>query len=134
MINQKPNIKNQEHKPKTKNNFGERCYSYSIDIIKFANTLPEKQACKIISSQLLCSATSIGANFIEAKAASFKRDYVKYFETSLKSANETKYWLGLLRDVLDINETEINKLLGETIEISNTLAASLLTMKNKKQL
>ncbi len=88
----------------------------------------------IISSQLLRSATSVGANFIEAKSASSKRDYIRYYEIALKSANETKYWLGLLRDALDVDPIEINILLKETGEIPNILGASLLTMKNKKQI
>ena len=80
------------------------------------------------------SATSIGANTIEAKSASSKKDYIRYYEIALKSANETKYWLGLLRDALDADKNEINKLLKETGELANILAASLLTMKGKKQI
>lgn len=144
MLDQKSNIKDQvpardlhmagQYKLKSKDDFGVRCYNYSIQVIKFLDTLPRKQACLIISNQVLRSATSIGANFIEAKSASSKRDYIKYYEIALKSANETKYWLGLLRDALNLNAEEINKLLKETGEIGNILAASLLTMKNKKQI
>jgi hypothetical protein len=42
--------------------------------------------------------------------------------------------LGLLRDALDVDKNEINKLLRETGEIANIIAASLLTMKGKKQI
>lgn len=45
----------------------------------------------------------------------------------------SKYWLGLLRDALDVDKIEINKLLKETGELANIMAASLLTMKGKKQ-
>ena len=88
----------------------------------------------MISDQLLRSATSIGANIVEAKSASSKRDYIKYYEIALKSSNETRYWLGLLRDALDVDKIEVNKLLKETGELANILAASLLTMKSKKQI
>jgi four helix bundle protein len=140
MINQTSNIKSlsrakiriQKHKSKIKNEFSERCYYYSISVIKLIKNLPEKRVYWTISNQLLRSATSIGANIIESKSASSKRDYIKYYEIALKSANETKYWLGLLRDALDVDKIEVNKLLKETGELAKILAASLLTMKGKR--
>lgn len=79
------------------------------------------------------SATSIGANIVEAKSSSSRRDFIKFYEISLKSANETKYWwLGLLRDATTVDKTEIEKLLIEIEEISKMLGASLLTLKNKR--
>jgi len=134
MVNQISNLKNQNHKSKIKNEFNKRCYSYSIAVIKLIRGLPEKRVYWSVSDQLIRSATSIGANIVESKSASSKRDYIKYFEIALKSANETKYWLGLLRDALDGDRNEINKLLKETSELANILAASLLTMKGKKQI
>jgi four helix bundle protein len=133
MENQESNLKNQKHNSKIKNEFNIRCYCYSIAVIKLINSLPEKRVYWSVSDQLLRSATSIGANIVESKSASSKRDYLKYYEIALKSANETKYWLGLLRDALDIDKNEINKLLKETGELANILAASVLTMKGKKQ-
>ncbi len=115
-----------------KNELKIRSYMYSIRIIKFVSKLPNSRVFWIVSDQLLRSATSIGANIFEAKSSSSKRDFIKFFEISLKSANETKYWLGLLRDSTNINKTEIKILLGEVNEISNMLGASLLTLKNKK--
>jgi four helix bundle protein len=134
MLNQKSNLKNQNHNSKVKNEFRERCYDYSISVINLIKSLPEKRIFWAVSDQLLRSATSIGANIVEAKSASSKKDYIKYYEIALKSANETKYWLGLLRDALEADKIEVNKLLKETGEIANILAASLLTMKGKKQI
>lgn len=134
VLNQKSNLKNQTQRLKVKNNFRERCYKYSIDIIRFTATIPETRVYSILSDQVLRSATSIGANIVEAKSANSKREYIRYFEIALKSANETKYWFGLLRDALDVDGTTINKLLNETGEIANIIAASLLTMKGKQQI
>jgi four helix bundle protein len=134
MIDQRSNLKDQNHNSKIKSEFRERCYNYSISIIKTIRALPDERVYWVLSDQLLRSATSIGANIVEAKSASSKRDYVKYYEIALKSANETKYWLGLFRDALDVDKTEINRLLKEGSEIANILASSLLTMKGKKQI
>ena len=86
----------------------------------------------MISDQLLRSATSIGANTVEAKSSSSRKDFIRFYEITLKSANETKYWLGLLRDATDTDKVEVGKLLGEVGELSNMLGASVLTLKNKR--
>jgi len=102
-------------------------------VIKLIRDLPERRVYWSISDQLLRSATSIGANIVEAKSASSKRDYLRYYEIALKSANETKYWLGLLRDALDIMNPVLDQLTREAAEIACILAASILTMKGKRQ-
>jgi four helix bundle protein len=132
MSNKESNIKDKKDNSKIKNEFRERCYQYSISVIQLIKELPEERIYWTISDQLLRSATSIGANVVEAKSAHSKRDYIKYFEIALKSANETRYWLGLLRDALDTDKEKINKLLKETGELANVLAASILTLKDKR--
>ena len=112
----------------------ERCYRFSITIIKLTKDLPEKRVYWTVTDQLIRSATSIGANIIEGKSASSKKDFIRYYEIALKSANETKYWLGLLRDALDADKIEIGKLMKETSELAKILAASILTMKGRKQI
>ena len=106
-----------------------RCYNFSIKIIKFLEDLPNKRVYWVISDQLLRSATSIGANIIEAKSSSSRRDFIKFYEISLKSANESKYWLGLLRDA---TKMDVNNLLSELEEISKMLGASVITLKGKR--
>ena len=81
----------QNHNSRSKTDLKYRCYYFSIGIIKFLDNLPNKKVYWIIGDQLLRSATSIGANIIEAKSSHSKKDFIKFFEISLKSANETKY-------------------------------------------
>ena len=130
---QKSKLKSQNHNLKIKNDFRERCYKYSIAVIELIKNLPEKRVYWSVSDQLLRSATSIGANIIEAKSTSSKRDFIRFYEIALKSSNETKYWLGLSRDALAANKTVVNLLLKEANELSNILAPSLLTMKEKNR-
>lgn len=122
----------QSDKLKFKNEFKGRVYKFALNIIKFIDELPNDMVCRVIGKQLLRSATSIGANIIEAQAASSKKDYTNFFNYSLKSANETKFWLGLLRDSGKAKKEETNELLNESKEISNILASSILTLKGKK--
>lgn len=98
----------------------------------FINELPNKRAFWSIGDQLLRSATSVGANMIEAQSSSSKREFIKYYEIALKSANETKYWICLLRDSYPELKEKCQKLLEEATEISNMLGSSVLTLKGKK--
>ena len=111
----------------------QRTYIYALKIIKFIDSLPKDQSCEIIRNQLLRSATSVGANIIEAQASSTKKDFTNFFSYALKSANESKFWLGLLRDSGKANKKSVNNLLAETVEISNILGLSILTLKGKRE-
>lgn len=110
----------------------EKCYKFSLKIIKLADKLPSKRSAWVIADQLIRSSTSVGANLVEAGASSSRLEFKKFYEISLKSANETKYWLGLLRYSQLADSVEINKFLEEIKEIANMLAASVLKLKNKK--
>ena len=123
-------MQNQNSKLKTE--LKHRAYQYSIKLIKFLDTLPQDTSTGVIGKQLLRSATSIGANIVEAKSASSRRDFTNFYSHALKSANESLYWLGLLRDAKKIKNTQLNYLLNETQELANILASSILTLKGKK--
>jgi four helix bundle protein len=123
-------MQNQNSKLKTKLKDG--AYQYSIRIIGFIDTLPNDTSSQVIKKQLLRSATSIGANIIEAQSSRSKRDFTNFFTHSLKSANESLYWLGLLKDAKKISNAQLEYLLNETKELANILASSILTLKGKR--
>jgi len=128
---QKPNTKNTDQNSKTE--FKTRVYLYTVNSLKFIKTIKKDTVDRIIVDQLIRSLTSIGANIIEAKACNSKKDFARFFDIALKSANETKYWLCLIRDTEDnLDKEKIKEMLNETVEISNILASSLLTMRSKK--
>ncbi len=119
-------------KEKFKNEFKKRLYNWVLKLISFIDRLPKDSICEIIGKQLLRSGTSILANYIEANSASSKKDFINFFTHSLKSANESKMWLTLLRDTKKGSQDELKELLDELIELANILASSILTLKNKK--
>ncbi len=111
----------------------ERAYLYALEIVRFIDSLDKKDfSVQVLSKQLLRSATSIGANIIEAQAGSSKKDFCKFFNYALKSANESKFWIGLLRDSKKAQKEKADNLLQETNEIANILGSSVLTLKGKK--
>ena len=110
-----------------------RAYKFSVAVLRFLDEFTkEKKVSYALADQLLRSATSVGANIVEAKSSSSKKEFVRYFEIALKSANETKYWLCLFRDGLQADKNKMTDLIGEADEISKMLASSILTMKGKR--
>ncbi len=128
-------MQNYNLKRKTNKTFDlkRRAYIYALDIIEFLESLLKDYISQIIGKQLLRSATSIGANIIEAQAASSKKDFVNFFSIALKSANENKFWLGLLRDSKKGDINKINDLLREADELARIIGASILTAKGKRK-
>lgn len=110
-----------------------KSYVYALNVIKFLEELPKDYISQILCKQLLRSATSIGANIIEAQAAASKRDFVNFFSIALKSANESKFWLGLIRDSQRADSNKFNILLKETDELAKIIGASILTAKGKRK-
>jgi len=110
-----------------------KAYKFSLNIISFIDSLEKKDySVQVISKQLLRSATSIGANIVEAQAASSKRDFINFLNHALKSGNETKFWLGLLRDSKKSDRDRSNILLKDAEYLSKILGSSLLKLRNKK--
>ena len=112
----------------TKKDFLKRAHKFSINTIHFTEKLPNKRSFWVISDQLIRSACSIGANMTEANSASSKKDYINFYSYALKSANESKYWLALLSDLIP-SSSDLISLINETDELSKILGASIVTMK-----
>ena len=117
---------------KFKNEFKKRLYSWVLKLIKFIDKLPKDAVGSVMGKQLLRSGTSVLANYVEANSASSKKDFINFFTYSLKSANESKVWLTLLRDTDKGEKKELEWLLKELAELANVLASSILTLKGKK--
>ena len=119
---------------KSKIDIKRRAFAYALDLIKLVDQLNNRDlSVQVIARQLLRSGTSVGANIIEAQASSSKREFTNFISYSLKSANESKFWLALLRDSGKANKGRVDSLLSETKELANILASSILTLKGKRK-
>jgi len=122
----------QNDKEKRKNEFKERLYDFVLKLIEFIDRLPNDNVSRRIGDQLLRSGTSIIGNFIEGRSASSKKDFTNYLNIALKSANESKLWVALLRDSHRVKPEDVKWFLEELNEISNIFASSVLTLKGKR--
>jgi four helix bundle protein len=119
-------------KEKFKTGLKKRIYHWTLNLISFIDRSPKDGSTQIIARQLLRSGTSVGANYIEAQAASSRKDFGNFLHHSLKSANESKFWLCILKDSKRATPEETEELLKELIEIANIFGSSLLTLKGRK--
>ncbi len=110
-------------------NIRHRCFHFSKEVIRFIKDTRYDKIYYSIFDQLLRSATSIGANVVEGSAGSTRKDFTNYYAIALKSANETKYWLCLVRDSLEINSPVLQMLLKEADELSKIIASIIISVK-----
>ena len=109
-----------------------RAFNLARKTIFLVDKFPNKRSAWVISDQLIRAVTSIGANIIEAQAASSRRDFTNFLNHALKSGNETKFWLALAKDLDSKLVSEIDELLRETDELAKILGSSLLTLRGKR--
>lgn len=110
----------------------EKSFQFSVSIIRFLKLLPNKAIFWSTTDQLLRSGTSIGANIVEAKSSSSRKEFIRFYEIALRSCYETSYWLKLLKEI-DKNFSEpLDELLIENQQIGKMLTSSINTMKKSK--
>ncbi len=125
------NLKSENDRKFFKKEFKKRMYLWVLKIIKVLDELPKGYVSQVLGKQLLRSSTSVLANYVEADSASSRKDFINFFNHSLKSANETKVWLSLIKDAGKYQGDKIDFLIREVDEISKIIASSIITLKNK---
>jgi len=100
-----------------------------MEVIFFVKDCVIERVFSSLFDQLVRSSTSIGANLVEGKSGVSTKDWIKYFGIALKSANETKYWLCLIRDTMNVSKEKTNELIKEADEISKIIASIIINKK-----
>lgn len=96
----------------------ERTAKFGENIIEFCRSLEQDVIIKPIISQLIRSGTSVGANYMEANAASSKKDFKNKIHICKKEAQETKHWLRMAAKCLPKRKEEIRKVWRECQELT----------------
>lgn len=119
---------NEEQKPY---NIRHRAYYFSKQVILLVKGCRYERVYLSLFDQLVRNATSIGANLVEGKSGSTRKDWKNFYLIALKSANETKYWLCLIRDTMEADKVKLAELIKEADEIANIIAAIVISAANK---
>ena len=94
--------------------------------------LPQNSITKPLISQLIRSATSIGANYCEADEASSKKDFINKIAIAKKETKETKYWLKIIAHTIPEVRPAVKNFWREAQELNLILAAIIRTSNKKK--
>ncbi|NTW32756.1 MAG: four helix bundle protein [Bacteroidetes bacterium] len=107
----------------------EKSYAFAVKIVKLAQYLQNEKKEFILSKQIIRSGTSVGALIREGEYGQSKADFIHKMSIALKEANESEYWLSILKDTNYIDE----QLYDNTVVYCKELIAMLVsTVKTAK--
>lgn len=106
-----------------------KSYQFGLRIVKLHLHLSRELKQFELSSQLLRSGTSIGANVEEATGGSSRKDFTNKMNIAYKEARETKYWLRLLKDSEILKSELVESLLIDCDELLRILFSIINTSR-----
>jgi len=108
---------------------------FHVDVIKLCETFPKNAAGFETAKQLIRSAGSVGANYRASVRAKSAADFLYKIEIVLEEADESHYWLEVIKDAGLQSGIELDNLIKEANELTAIFAATDKTNKIKiKQL
>ncbi len=103
----------------------DRTLSFAKSVIELVNKLEKTVSNREITSQLVRSSGSVGANYIEANEALSKKDFVFRIKICRKEAKESCYWLKLIT-CNEILKKDQARLINEGSELMKIFGAILV--------
>jgi len=110
----------------------EKSYLFAIRVVKLNQHSCHEKNEYVLSKQLLRSGTAIGALIREAEFGQSRADFRSKMSIALKEANETDYWLNLLKDTNYINEKVFMSFSDDRPELIRILVATVKTMQKTR--
>jgi four helix bundle protein len=110
-----------------------KSYNFAIRIVKLYQFLIKEKKEFVLSKQILKSGTAIGALIREAEFGQSKADFINKMNIALKEANETIYWLEILKEGGYINNMMFKSLNSDCEELVKILVSSVKTSKRKQE-
>ena len=107
-----------------------KSYEFAVEIVALYKLLSEDKKEYVLSKQMLRSGTSIGAMVKESEHSESKADFIHKLSIALKEANETEYWLELIKDSGYISESEFIKISNNLKTLLRLLIAIIKTSKS----
>ena len=108
----------------------EKSFHFAVRIVNLCKYLQAEQKEYTLSTQLLRSGTSIGANVSESQQAQSRPDFVNKLNIALKEASETEYWLRLLYATDYLSTEQFNSIFADCNEVKSLLVAIVKSSKN----
>ncbi len=116
----------EEHGPRAYD-LEERTAKFGRDVIRFAKTVPRNPITAPLVSQLVRSATSVGANYCEADNAESRKDFSHKLGICCKESRETGHWLRMVVEAVPELNAPARPLAQEARELNLIFNASIRT-------
>jgi four helix bundle protein len=107
----------------------DRTFLFGCTVARLTLDIAPRPGVRCLVDQLLKAATSVGANLEEAKAASSRREFIRYAEIALREARESVYWLRMCESLSLLPPDECARMRNEGDQIARILAAIVLNAK-----
>ncbi|MEK6781333.1 MAG: four helix bundle protein [Bacteroidota bacterium] len=116
----------------TKDELIARNRKFAIEVIMTIELLPSNRVYDALVRQLVRSSTSVGANYRAACRAKSTKDFINKLKIVEEEADESSYFLDLLREIdKGKNKEKLGSLLEESNQLVSIYVASLKTMREK---
>ena len=102
---------------------------FALEVIRFVESLPKDETCRVLGRQLLRAGTSVGANYRAACRAKSNADFISKMGTVEEEADECGYWLELLVQNSQASQTCAAPLMKESNELVAIMVSSINTAK-----
>ena len=94
-----------------------RTKQLAIDVVLFYDGIKKTDSTRIIGKQMIRSVTSTAANYRAACVARSQREFFSKMSIVVEEADETLFWLEMLRDTKYVPEKQVTPFIEETLEI-----------------
>lgn len=108
----------------------ERTAKFGEEIIRLCKRIKQDVINKPIINQIIRSATSVGANYMEANSASSKKDFKNKIYICKKEIQETKHWLRMMANCEPEKRKELVILWKECQELILIFGKIVSKLKN----
>ena len=110
----------------------QRTKKFHVDVIKLCSDFPKNAAGFETAKQLIRSAGSVGANYRATVRAKSNADFIYKIEIVLEEADESHYWLEVIKEAEIKTGNEVERLIIEANELTAIFAATDKTAKSNK--
>jgi four helix bundle protein len=106
-----------------------RTKRFALVTVRLISMPPKSEAGRIIGRQLLRSATSVAANYRSACRARSRKEFGARIGVVLEEADESLFWLELLKESEILLADQVDGLIGEATELVKIFSAAHRTSR-----
>ena len=110
-----------------------RTKEFAKNIIKLCRKLPDNREGKLIGNQIFRSGTSVAANYRAACRARSRAEFISKLAIVEEEADETLFWLELIKEMEILDNTLLDSLMKENDEIIAIIVSSIKTSRKRKE-